>query len=147
MRGRRASDGDQADRQACRLATTSTFPKASISLRRGDHAASARAGQGDDAEKLCRVSVAKLIGETVETRDGVGGSGDSLIGGARGQGGLADWAQVRARVPLSRRSDAHAAAVTRSHARTQAQPSDTETDAFIHPQAATLPLDESGADK
>ena len=83
------------------------------------------------------------------SRDGVGGSGDSLSGGARGQGGLADLAQVRARVPLSRRSDArrsdaHAAAVTRSHARSQAQPADTETDAFIHSQAATLPFDESG---
>ncbi len=100
------------------------------------------------------MSVAKLIGETVETRDGVCGSGDSLSGGARGQGGLADLAQVRARVPLSRRSDArrsdaHAAAVmvTRSHARSEAQPADSQTDAFIHPQAATLPLDESGADK
>ena len=96
--------------------------------------------------------MAKLIGETVKTRDGVGGSGDSLSGNARGQGGLADWAQMRARVLLSqrsdaRRSDAHAAAVTRSHARSQAQPGDTETDAFIHPQAAILPLDESGADK
>ncbi len=98
------------------------------------------------------MSVAKLIGETVETRDGVGGSGDSLSGGARGQGGLADWAQVRARVLFSRRSDArrsdtHAAAVTRSHARSQSQPADSETDACIHPQTATLPFDESGADK
>ena len=96
--------------------------------------------------------MAKLIGETVETRDGVGGSGDSLSGGARGQGGLADWAQVRVGVQVSQcsdaqRSDAHAAAVTRSHARIQAQPSEMETDAFIHPQAAILPLDESGADK
>ena len=60
--------------------------------------------------------------------------------------------QVRARVPLSRcsdarHSDAHAAAVTRSHALSQAQPANTEMDAFIHPQAANLPLGESGADK
>ena len=50
------------------------------------------------------MSVAKLIGETLQrrgtlhvellSRDGVGGSGDSLSGGARGQGGLADLAQV-----------------------------------------------------
>ena len=98
------------------------------------------------------MSVAKLIGETVKTRDGVGGSGDPLSGGERGQCGLADCAQVRARVPISRRSDArridaHAAAVTRSHPRSQAQPADTATDAFIYPQAATLPLDESDADK
>ena len=39
-------------------------------------------------------------------------------------------AGAAARVPLSRRSDAHAAAVTHSHARSQAQPADTETDAF-----------------
>ena len=117
--------------------------------RPGDHATSARAGQGDDAEKLCRVSLAELISEIVETHDGVGGPGDSLSSGARGQGGLADWAQMRSRIPLSRRSDArrndaHAAAVSRGHARSQAKPADTETDAFIHPEAATIPLDESG---
>ena len=98
------------------------------------------------------MSVAKLIGDTVETRDGVCGSGDSISGSARGQGGLADWAQVRVGVQVSQcsdaqRSDAHAAAVTRSHARIQAQPSEMETDAFKHPRVATLPLDESGAVK
>ncbi len=98
------------------------------------------------------MSVAKLIGETVETRDGIGGSCNLLSGGARGQGGISDWAQVQARVPLSRRSDArrsdaHAAAVTRSHARSQAHHADTKTDTFIQLQAATLPPDESGADK
>jgi hypothetical protein len=87
--------------------------------------------------------VAKLIGETVKTRDGVGGSGDSLSGNARGQGGLADWAQMRARVLLSqrsdaRRSDAHAAAVTRSHSRSQAQPADT--DGCLHsPSTSPIP--------
>lgn len=46
-----------------------------------------------------------------------------------------------------RGSDAHSAAVTRNHARSQAQPADKETDSFIHPQSATFPLDESGADE
>ena len=105
--------------------------------------------------------VAKLIGETVVTLRHRGTlhvelfratALAALASSAAAHGGLADLAQVRARVPLSRRSDArrsdsHAAAVTRSHACSQAQLADTETDSFIHPQAATPPLDESGADK
>ena len=159
--------------------------------------------------------MAQLIGETVGTlRRGAlhvelfraTALAALVTRSAAAHGGVADLAQVRARVPLSRRSDArrsdsHAAAVTRSPhypdaatpdvatrtrppsraalrarslptrrrmpsftlrplpspstspARTsspacsQAQPADTETDAFIHPHADTLPLDESGADE
>ena len=61
------------------------------------------------------------------------GTGDSLSGGARGQGDLADWAQVRARPtrPTQRRPP-HPRAATRAAKRSMPT---LETDAFIHPQA------------